>query len=218
MNQEVSRPDLSGEVRFRVPLIFAIPFVALIVIGGLAFGFSRVLLSVESKEAATTIAIVMAANILAACAYLALRPRVQRASVVELILVALYPVIVGIALAVTGVLGGEAEPAEPPPQGAPAPAGPAGSIAASGTNWTTNTLELPADGATLPVENQDATVHNLSIYPDEDAALAKQDVLFTGPDVPGGQTVDYEVDPQKPGTYTFICDYHSNMIGDITFQ
>lgn len=216
MNQEVSRPDLSGEVRFRVPLIFAIPFLALIVIGGLAFGFSRVLLSVESKEAATTIAIVMAANVLAACAFLALRPRVQRASVVELILVALYPVIVGIALATTGVLGGEAVHSEPAPQ--PAPAAATDKLVAEGTEWSTATLELPADGATLPIENVDPTVHNMSIYPDEAAASAKQDALFTGPEVPGGETVEYEIDPQKPGTYAYICDFHANMTGEITFK
>lgn len=217
MNQEVTRPDLSGEVRFRVPLIFAIPFLALIVIAGLAYGFSRVLLSVESKEAATVIAIVMAANVLAACAFLALRPRVQRASVVELTLVALYPVIIGIALATTGVLGGEeAVSHEPGPKPPAAPV--TDQLVAEGASWSTATLELPADGATLPIENQDPTVHNMSIYPDKAAAAAEQDALFTGPPVPAGETVEYEIDPQKPGTYTFICDYHSNMIGDITFK
>ena len=216
MDQEVSRPDLSGEVRFRVPLIFAIPFVALGLIALLAVGFSKVLLSVESKEAATTIAIVMAANVLAASAFIALKPRLQRASIVELALVALYPVVVGIALASTGVLAEEHAPEGPAP--APPPAAATDSLVAEGTDWTTKTLELPSDGASLPVENKDASVHNMSIYADEAAATAKQDPLFTGEDVAGGETVTYEIDGQKPGTYTFICDYHTNMIGEITFK
>ena len=216
MNQEVTRPDLSGEVRFRVPLIFAIPFVALVLIAGLAIGFSRVLLSVESKEAATVIAIVMAANILGACAFLALRPRLQRASIIELALVALYPVVVGIALATTGVLSGEAAEEVAPPE--PPPAASTDSLVAEGTAWSTETLELPSKGGSLPIENKDATVHNMSIYPDADAALAKQDPLFTGEDIPSGESVTYKIDAQKPGTYAFICDYHSNMNGEITFQ
>src|SRR3712207_5600446 len=107
MDQEVARPDLSGEVRFRVPLVFAIPVSAVLVIGLVAFGFSRILLGLESKEGATALAIVMAANVLAASAYFAMRPRLQRASVVELLVVALYPVVIGIALWQTGILAEE---------------------------------------------------------------------------------------------------------------
>ena len=216
MDSDVTRPDLSGEVRFRVPLVFAIPLGALVIIGALAYGFSLILLNLESKEAATTIAIVMAANVLAACTFLALRQRVHRASVVEVVLVALYPVVVGIALAATGVLAEEeahSEPTEPKP--APV-AGDA--LVASGTAWTNDTLSLPASGGELPVKNEDPSVHNMSIYADPESAESKQDPLFLGPDVQGGETVVYEIDAQKPGTYTFICDYHTNMVGEITFQ
>jgi plastocyanin len=217
MDQDVTRPDLSGEVRFRVPLVFAIPLVALVVIGGLAFGFSQVLLNLESKEGATTIAIVMAANVLAACAFLAVRQRVHRSSVIEVVLIALWPVVVGIALATTGLLA--EEEAHPEPGGEPKPPVASDSeLVAEGTAWTTDTLTLPASGGPIPIENKDATVHNMSIYPDEAAAQAKQDPLFTGEDVAGGESTTYEVDGQKPGTYTFICDYHTNMIGEITFQ
>ena len=70
----------------------------------------------------------------------------------------------------------------------------------------------------MPFDNRDATVHNMSIYEDEAAAKAKQDPLFTGEDVDGGESTTYEIDGQKAGTYTFICDYHTNMLGEITFQ
>ena len=220
MNQEVTRPDLSREVRFRVPLVFAIPIGALLVIGLLAFGFSQVLLGLESKEAATTIAIVMAANVLAGCAYVALRPRLQRGSIAELMAVALYPVIIGVALAQTGVLAEEADTHAPPAEGetsAPAPA--ADELVAADIAWNTETLEFKAgETTTLPVDNQDTSVHNMSIYPDEASAEAQSDALFTGPDVAAGATEEYEIDPLKKGTYTFICDYHINMKGEVTVQ
>ena len=222
MDQEVTRPDLSREVRLRVPLVFAIPFGALLIIGLLAFGFSRVLLGLESKEAATAIAIVMAANVLAGCAFVALRPHLQRGSIVELMAVALYPVIIGIALAQTGVLAEEASTdAHPTEAGAEtsAPAPAADELVAADIAWNTDTLEFKAGETTkLPLVNEDSTVHNMSIYPDESAAEAQADALFTGPDVAAGATEEYEIDPLKKGTYTFICDYHINMKGELTVQ
>ncbi len=173
------------------------------------------LLSVPA-EAATTIAIVMSANVLGACAFLYLRPRVQRASVVELLIVALYPIVIGIAIAQTGLGEAEAE-AEPPkaPTSTPAAEG----LIAAETAWQTSSLVLEAGKPeTLTIENEDSIVHNMSIYPDEAAASAKEGALFTGPDVQGGETVDYEIDPLKKGTYTFLCDYHANMIGELTAE
>ena len=92
-------------------------------------------------------------------------------------------------------------------------------LVAEGTAWEQDSLTLPADeAATVDVENADATVHNMSIYPDEDAATAKQDPLFTGPDVAGGATETYEIDPLKKNEYAFICDYHTNMLGTLTVE
>ncbi len=220
MNQEATRPDLSGEVRIRVPLVFAIPLGAVLIIGLLAFGFSQVLLGLESKEAATTIAMVMAANVLAGCAFVALRPHLQRGSILELMAVALYPVIIGIALAQTGVLAEEASTdTHPAEEEAPAPAAAASELVAADIAWNVDRLEFKAgETTTLPIDNQDSTVHNMSIYPDEEAAEAQTDALFTGPDVAAGATGEYEIDPLKKGTYTFICDYHINMKGELTVQ
>ncbi|MDQ3987193.1 MAG: cupredoxin domain-containing protein [Actinomycetota bacterium] len=219
MSQDLTRPDLTGEVRFKVPLVFAIPLGALALIAVLAIGFSWVLLSVP-KDAATAIAMVMAANVLGASAVLALRPRVQRGSLVELLVVALYPVIVGIAIAQTGIVGEAEETAESPATEAPAPTGEGGGVlVASQIQWQTDALTLEANKPNeLEIQNEDTTVHNMSIYPDEAAATAKQDALFQGEDVAGGESVTYEIDPLKPGTYTFICDYHANMIGEVTVE
>ena len=221
MNQEVTRPDLTGEVRFRIPLVFAIPLGARLFIGLLAFGFAEILLSLHSKEAATAIAIVMATNVLAACAFVAVRPRLQRGSILELAAVALYPVVIGIALAQTGILAEEeshATTAETETS-APAPAGGDTELVAQDIQWQTDTLTFTAGEPTkVPLDNQDSTVHNMSIYEDEAAAQAQSDPLFKGDDVDPGASTTYEVDPLKKGTYTFICDYHINMIGDVEVE
>jgi len=226
MKDDYSRSDLVGEVRFKVPLVIAIPFGALLLIAVLAIGFSRILLSVP-HDAATAIGIVMAANILGACAFLAARKRVGRASVVELGLVVLYPVIVGIAIAQFGLAGeeeshaagSEAAVEAEAPGGSAGGGGASGELVAEGTAWTTSELTFEANKPNeIDVVNEDPVVHNMSIYSDDDAALAKQDPLFKGDDVDGGATVTYEVDPLEPDTYTYICDYHTNMIGDLIVE
>lgn len=226
MDQQVTRPDLSGEVRFRVPLVFVIPLGAILIIGLLAFGFAQVLLSLESKEAATAIAIVMAANVLAACAFVALRPRLQRGSIVELALVALYPVVIGIAIAQVGIVGGETHATET--QVAPSggegtqPEGTGGltsEVTAAGLVWDTEAITLAAgEPIKLEVVNDDTTIHNLSIYETPEDAQSQSNPLFDGPDVPAGATESYEIDPLKAGEYAFICDYHVNMQGTVTVE
>jgi plastocyanin len=110
------------------------------------------------------------------------------------------------------------EPAPPPETTEDGGGGSDAALVASGTQWDTDTLTIPAKGAEVEVSNEDPTTHNMSIYPNEQAALDKQDPLFKGEDVQAGSSVTYEIDPLKPGTYTFICDYHTNMIGDITVE
>ena len=226
MSQDLSRPDLTGEVRFRVPLVFAIPLGAILIIGLLAYGFAQVLLSLESKEAATAIAMVMATNVLAACAFVALRPRLQRGSLVELALVALYPVVIGVAIAQTGIVGGEAHVAPHGGEEAPAPApggeeegGVTSEIAAVDIEWDTDAITLAADKPNeLEVVNDDATVHNLSIYETPEDAESQSNPLYKGEDVAAGASAPYEIDPLKKGEYTFICDYHINMQGTATVE
>ena len=89
-------------------------------------------------------------------------------------------------------------------------------LVAANVEWDTDALTFKAgEETTLTIENQDSTVHNMSIYPDEQAAESQSDPLFQGEDVAAGASAEYTIDPLDKGTYTFICDYHINMIGDV---
>src|SRR5918992_2166809 len=102
---DTPRPDLVEEVRVRIPLPIVIPGVAVIVIGLVAFGVSRILLNVP-KQVAVALALVMALNVLGACAYVALKPTpMTTATWAELFVVLTYPVVIGVVLTQTGIAG-----------------------------------------------------------------------------------------------------------------
>jgi len=200
------------EVRMRVPLPIIIPLVAVVVIAVITIGMSRVLLNVPS-EIAVVIAIAVAANILIACTVIALRPQEARRTWVELVIVATYPLIVGLVIAQIGIGEGEAGGATP----AEAAGGGANTISAQNVQFDTDTIELTAgEETTLTFVNDDSssTQHNISIYESDSA----EDVLFEGEVIPGGQEVEYQVPPQKKGEYYFQCDVHPSMNGTVTVQ
>ncbi len=62
-----------------------------------------------------------------------------------------------------------------------------------------------APGATINVTNSDGATHDVK-SDDQD--------LFKSSDVEKGKTVSFTA-PTKPGTYTYICTYHSNMKGEL---
>lgn len=203
-----SRPDLVAGVRVRVPLIIAIPLGALVVIGGAAFGLSRILLALE-PEAATVVALMIAVNILIACGIVAYKPKLDAVTLAELFVVVTYPVVIGIVLAQIG-FGGGAEHAD-----LQAPAQAAGlELSASGITFDTNQLEFKAgEETTLPFSNDDAVAHNFSIYEDDSATKD----LFTGQEVPPDSTTEYSIPPLDKGEYFFRCDIHpSSMTGTVT--
>lgn len=206
------RDPFVGEIRFRLPLPVVIPIGALLVIGLLVFGFARVLLAVP-REAAILIAIAMAANILAACAVLALRPRMSGATMAELAAVVLYPVIIGVAIAAFGI--GQAEATKETGEGESAPAGGiTESVTASGVEFDTDTITLPAnEEATLQFENADSVQHNIHILSGPNG-----DSLFEG-EIIGPGSVTYAIDPLEPGEYFFRCDVHpDSMTGTVEVQ
>jgi plastocyanin len=214
-----TRPDLVGELRLRVPLPVVVPVVAIAVIFVSTLGFSRILLGV-TPEGATTIALVTAANILVACAFVALRPRMHRVGVLEVALIALYPVLIGVVLAYTG-FGQTTEAAEPAgepvqqEQGAAAPGG-ALTLTAQALTFDTDELQLPAEEeASVTLDNQDTAPHNFSIYRSEQAASAQKGALFRGDNVDAGSSTTYEFEPPKPGRYYFHCDIHPTMNGEV---
>lgn len=218
---ETPRPDLVEEVRVRIPLPIVIPLAAIAVIGVVAFGISRILLNVP-KHVAVALALVMAINVLGACAYVALKPtRMTSATWAELFIVLTYPVIIGIVLTQTGIAGTSEGHGEEAPPGViheePPPDGPATdvTIVAADLEWDTEALSVVADETlTVTVENEDPAVHNFSIY--EDDSLAKE--LLIGKDVAPNATVEEEVEPLKKGEYYFQCDYHPSMAGTLVAE
>lgn len=214
MAQNAPRRDpMLGEVRFKVPLPILIPLGAIAAIALITIGFSRVLLAIP-PEAATTVALVTAANVLGACAVVALKPRLSQASIVELSLVVLYPVIIGIVLAQLNIGEGEA-PAESSPQ----PPAAEGTVVAEQTAFNTDTIELKAGGqASIPFENKDPFDHNIAIYENAADAEAQENAIFTG-DLISASSTTYEFPAPPKGEYPFQCDLHpTTMTGTVIVE
>lgn len=214
--QPVNDEPLVGEVRFRVPLPIVIPATALLIIALFTILFSRVLLSVP-HEAATIIAIAVAANILAACAFIALRPRAGAATLIELAAVVIYPLIIGVAVAALNI-GEEAPAAASSETQTSVPAGATNEITASGIAFDLDTLTLKGPKASFTMNNEDPFEHNFAIYKNAEDGPTLTDPLFTGEHVPAGGSVTYDIDLPKPGEYYFQCDIHTNMKGTLTVK
>ena len=220
MSRHEHTDPLVGEVRFRVPLPILIPLAAVALIALVTIGFSRVLLAIP-PEAATAIAFAVALNVLIACAVVALRPRLSRAAMAELAIVVIYPILIGIVIAVLGIgegeAGGEGEAAAE--QQAPVQSGPVASgdtMVAEGLEFSSDEIRLQAgEDATIELDNRDTSQHNIAIYEDDSAA---QDI-FVG-DAVTGDSITYEFTaPEDPGTYFFRCDFHpTTMTGDVVVE
>lgn len=215
----MSQQPMSEEVRFRVPLPFVIPVVSLVVIAAVTVGMSRILLAVP-KEVAVIVAIAVAANVLIAAAVLANRPETARSSWAELLIVFLYPILIGAVLttidwpeaghAEAGEEAGAHETSEE--------AGGAGGLTVSAESLVFNTDEitLPAgEEAELTFDNADSSSvqHNVAIYEEEGG-----EELFVGDVIPGGQSVTYSIPAQKKGEYYFQCDVHPGMNGTVVVE
>lgn len=207
---------LTGEVRFKVPLPIVIPIGGIVLIGTVAFGISRILLSVP-KEIAVVVAIALAANVLIACSVLALRPQESRFSWAELIVVASYPLVIAIVIAQLGL--GESTAAGEAHGGGEEATAPGAGLAVEAENVAFNTdlIELPAgEEADLTFTNSDASSvsHNIAIYEDESAKKA----LFQGDTTPGGTEITYAIPALDKGEYYFHCDVHPGMSGTVKVE
>jgi plastocyanin len=205
---EDARPDLMREVRIRLPLPIVIPLGSLLLIAGLTIGFSQILIN-SSKDAAVALAIVMAANVLGAFTFLALRPAEARRNWAELLLVVAYPIIIGIAIAAIGIGEEEGEAAEAPAAPA-APAGATTEVTAASVAFDVDTINLKAGEETpLRFVNEDSVQHNIHILESQDGKS-----LFQGDLVTAGE-VTYEIPPLDKGEYFFQCDVHPSMNGKV---
>jgi plastocyanin len=205
---------MSSEVRFKVPLPFVIPFGALIVIGLVSVGMSRILLSVP-KEVAVIVAIAIASNVLIACAVIANRPETARRTWPELAMVFLYPILIGIVLTQLnlGTGHGVAEEAGAH-EAAEGGGGAANSVSAEGFQFNTDELVLSAGEETeLEFSNADSAQHNISIYQEEGG-----ENLFEGEVIGAGAETTYAVPSLDKGEYYFQCDLHPEMSGTVVVE
>lgn len=106
----------------------------------------------------------------------------------------------------------EAGTATPTPAASVPPAATVVELTAQTIEFDVHELSVPAgEPFIIRFTNNDAVVHNVSIYQDTTS-------LFVGSQVIGPATVDYLVPALPAGEYTFICDYHPipQMTGTLT--
>ncbi len=205
MTEASNRPRVHRE-GLLLPLL--IPLGAVVVIAGVLFGFSRVLLAVD-PNAATAVAVVVAASILGVAAFVATRPRVGERAILSLVssvagigLVAAGIAILAFPLAAEGPGGSVVNLAAP--------------VDAASKGFEQTSLSAPAGTAfTLAFHNMDSGVtHNVEIFDGADATAPK---VFSGTLITGGLTADYAVGPLDAGTYFFHCQVHpTTMTGTLT--
>lgn len=183
---------------------FGIPVVGFAFIASLMFFMSRILLAV-SEMAATWIAMLVAAVILAVASLYALRPSISgRTMLVSLAVASVLMMGGGLVAAAVGERhieahgGAHAEEIH---------------VAADNLAFDTDTIEIPAGGeVTISFENKESIPHNIAIYQTEEAT----EEIFVGEIVTGPITVEYHFTSPPPGSYFFRCDVHPNMRGTVT--
>jgi plastocyanin len=209
--EQHSDPNVVREMRVKLPLPVLIPVGALLLIALLTIGLSRILLNIP-PEAAVIVALALAIDVLGAAAYLAANPHPARGTLAELMMVALFPVIIGIVL--TQINFSSTETAE---KAAAAPAAPSNSatLVAKNVTFVQKSLTvLGTKGFTIKFNNDDPTAHNVGIF---DKEGGKE--LFKGSVVTGPNTTDYEVKALKAGGYYYQCDIHpDSMNGTLTVK
>jgi plastocyanin len=198
------------DLRDRLVMPILLPVGALLFIGGLVFGLSRIFLAV-TPTGAVIVAIVVAASVLALAGLLSSVPKVRFGQALAMVLG-----IAGIALITGGVVAASLveTPEEGGEEGPPAVAiaAPAG---AAVDGFAQTEVSAPA-GVDFVIEfdNADPSVqHNVAIYPEGGTGSA----LFSGQIVTGPTQVSYDVTPLEAGAYAFICEVHpTTMTGTLT--
>lgn len=184
------------------------------VIALVLFGFSRVLLSV-APHAATAVALVVAASVVASAVIVASRERLTNG-----LLFSMIGVVAGVAMLAGGLalvtIGKGTEGGGGPGAVRVALEAPKGAAA---TGYAETSLSFPAgEPVVLAFDNADVGVqHNVVIYAEDPAKNAQAAALFTGDLVTGPGTQNYRIRPLTPGTYYFHCQVHpTTMTGTIT--
>jgi len=80
-------------------------------------------------------------------------------------------------------------------------------LAAANLAFDTDAIEAPAgEDFCIHFTNNDSVPHDVGIVETE----------FNGDDVPPGESITYVIPAMDAGDYTFICDIHPTMSGDLT--
>jgi plastocyanin len=189
-------------------LPFVIPVGALVLIGAVLWGFSRILLN-TTHTAATMVALIAAAGILAIAAYVAARKSPGNAALFSMI---------GGAAGLAMLAGGVALVAAPPhgaEEEGPPPVAIAATPNAAADEFAQTAVTVPADTPfEIAFDNQDPGVpHNVFIAEEEGGAN-----LFEGTTVNGPGVATYAIeDPLAEGEYFFFCSVHpTTMTGTMT--
>ena len=192
-------------LRDRLLLPILLPIGIVIVIAGILYGFSRILLSITPTAAWIT-ATIVAVGILVTASVAAGRKQVRLSTIG-----AMLGVTAGVAMLAGGValavVGGETE-------GGGGQEKPVVALAAFNIAFEPTSLDVPAGRAfTLRFNNRDAnTQHNVEIFESKDFTGQP---LFAGDLVTGVRTVNYAVGALQAGTYYFRCIVHANMTGEM---
>ena len=189
--------------RFVLPIL--LPVGLLVVLVGVLYGFSRILLSL-SANAATATALAVAVAIVVASAVVAGRRNVRASSLVGLVgaVTGVAMIAGGVAIATIGTEGEE---------------GPAGEvttveIVAVNIAFEPTSITVPAGQPfQIAFDNQDASVqHNVEIFDNPEFA---GEPVFKGELITGPASITYEVPALEAGTYAFRCVVHPNMVGTV---
>ena len=202
--------------RILVPLV--VPVGATLAAVVVVFNFSRVLLALEERRSAnvaTAAAILVAAGVLAGCAYFASH-RQARAGLTVLATAAFLLVFGGgYGLGATSAKGGGGE-------GEGAAGGKTAAevnlVAKDPFHFEPKELTAPAGAAKITLTNQGAIIHSLEF--ENLPGYSKILVSGTSRRAPGKGTVDARTVRLKPGTYVFFCSESghrgSGMEGKLT--
>lgn len=189
-----------GEFRKRIVQPFSIPLYAAVIVGALVFSFSRILLAIPEKGS-TTVALLMAAEILGVCAVVASITRVTASQKIVLVAFGLALIAGGAGAAEIGVREIESSEA-------------AATIVAKGIKFTTTSVTIPADKESqIKFVNEDVGVpHNVVVTNDEKGF----DIVFDPQGtINGVASVTYKVPALKKGEYFFHCAVHPDMKGEL---
>ena len=112
-------------------------------------------------------------------------------------------------LALVAAACGAAGPSSPPASVDPN----AVHISANGLKFDKTALTAPADKPfQIVFDNQENVPHNVAIYKDE----ARTQKVFGEAPFSGPKVVVYSVPALAAGSYTFVCEVHTDMKGTLT--